>query len=163
MIVTTSSARSKQAVLPTDRLAIGQILVRLVREFRTELFERAGADGRFGDIRFPHMHVWGNVGIDGIRLTDLARRSQLSLAACSELVDELQGLGYLERRADPTDGRAKLIYPTRKGRTVLDAAGQAVAEIEQRWRKRLPRGDFDKACRTLDDLVGALESDTDDS
>jgi DNA-binding MarR family transcriptional regulator len=145
--------------LPSDRLAIGQILVRLLYRFRTELFADAEADGRFLDIRFPHLQVWGNIGINGIRLTDLAAKAQLSLAACSELVDELQHLGYLERRPDPSDGRAKLIFPTSKGRDLLDSAGQAVAELEQRWRRNLPRGAFDIACKTLHDLLAALEDE----
>jgi DNA-binding MarR family transcriptional regulator len=143
--------------LPRDRLAIGQLLGRLLHQFRAELFAEAQADGQFADIRFPHLQVWGNVGIDGIRLTDLAAKAQLSLAACSELVDELQHLGYLARRPDPSDGRAKLIFPTPKGREALDAAGRAVGELEQRWRKLLPRGDFDSACRTLQALLVALE------
>jgi DNA-binding MarR family transcriptional regulator len=145
--------------LPRDRLAVGQLLGRLLHQFRTELFARAQVDGRFVDIRFPHLQVWGNLGIDGIRLTDLAAKAQLSLAACSELVDELQHLGYLERRPDPSDGRAKLIFPTSKGREALDTAGQAVAELEQRWRKKLPRGTFDTACRTLHELLAALENE----
>jgi DNA-binding MarR family transcriptional regulator len=144
--------------LPTDRLAIGQILVRLLHHFRTEIFARGEVDGRFVDIRFPHLQVWGNVGIDGIRLTDLAGRAQLSLAACSELVDELQQLGYLTRRPDPSDGRAKLIFPTPKGRKVLDSAGTMVAEIEQEWRDTLPPGQFDHACSTLDELLVLLET-----
>ena len=155
--VATSSKGLPEAALPTDRLAVGQILVRLLQHFRTELLASAGADGRFRDIRFPHTHVWGNVGIDGVRLTELARRAQLSLAACSELVDELQQLGYLERRPDTSDGRAKLIFPTTKGRAVLDAAGQAVAELEQRWRGFLAHGEFDGACRSLNALLIALE------
>jgi DNA-binding MarR family transcriptional regulator len=89
-------------------------------------------------------------------LTDLATKAQLSLAACSELVDELQGLGYLERQPDPSDGRAKLILPTIKGRAVLDAAGEAVADLEQRWREQLAPGDFDRACHTFNDLIGAF-------
>lgn len=147
--------------LPTDRLAIGQLLGRLLHEFRTELFASAEADGRFLDIRIPHLQVWGNLGIDGIRLTELAAKAQLSLAACCELVDELQSLGYLERRADASDGRAKLIFPTRKGRAVLAAAGTAVSELEQRWRTKLPRGAFDRACTTLDHLLGALDEEPD--
>jgi DNA-binding MarR family transcriptional regulator len=150
---------AKSRGLPNDRLAIGQILVRLLHQFRTELFARAESDGRFLDIRFPHLQVWGNLGIGGIRLTDLAAKAQLSLAACSELVDELQDLGYLKRRPDPSDGRAKLIFPTAKGREVLDAAGQAVADLEQRWSKKLPRGAFDIACNTLNDLIVALENE----
>lgn len=47
--------------------------------------------------------------MDGIRLTDLSAWAQLSLATASELVRDLQALGYLERRADGTDKRAKLI------------------------------------------------------
>ncbi len=150
----------KSRGLPTDRLAIGQLLGRLLHQFRVELFARAAEDERFQDIRFPHLQIWGNVGIEGIRLTELAAKAQLSLAACSELVDELQNLGYLLRRPDPSDGRAKLIFPTTRGRDVLDAAGQAVAEMETRWRQKLPSGVFDTACKTLDELLVALEAKT---
>ena len=145
--------------LPDDRLAIGQILGRLLYQFRSELFDSAEADGRFRDIRFAHLQVWGNIGIKGIRLTDLAAKAQLSLAACSELVNELQELGYLERQPDPSDGRAKLIFPTVKGREVLDAAGHAVAALEQRWRERLPPATFDRACHAFNDLIVAFENE----
>ncbi len=141
--------------LPEDRLAVGQLLGRLLHHFRTELF--AERHGRYPDLRYPHLQIWGNVGIDGIRLTTLADRANLGLPACSELVDDLQRLGYLERRPDPTDGRAKLIFPTVRGREVLDAAGLAVADLEQRWRDSLPAGEFDRACRTLDELLRTLE------
>lgn len=140
-------------------MAIGQLLVRLLHHFRTELFAERDRDRRFADLRYPHLQIWGNVGIDGIRLTTLADRANLSLPACSELVDELQHLGYLVRRPDPFDGRAKLIFPTAKGREVLDAAGQVVTELEQRWRQKLPRGAFDSACHTLHDLLAALEDE----
>ena len=141
--------------LPSDRLAIGQLLVRLLHEFRTELLsDPKGAE--FSDIRFPHLQIWGNVGIDGVRLTTLADRANLSLAACSELVNELQELGYLERRPDPSDGRAKLIFPTRAGRRLLDEAGRGVARIEARWRERCEPGEFDRTCATLDALLRSL-------
>jgi hypothetical protein len=87
--------------LPADRLAIGQLLVRLLRQFRAELFEPAAGHG-YPDLREPHLHIFGNLGGDGIRLTDVAARAQLSLATASELVSDLQELGYLERRADGT-------------------------------------------------------------
>src|SRR5829696_5042580 len=94
-----------------DRVAIGQLLGRLLRQFRVELFTPAAERG-YPDVREPHLQIFGNLGVDGVRLTDLAARAQLSLAATSELVNELQDLGYLERRPDPADGRAKRIFPT---------------------------------------------------
>jgi DNA-binding MarR family transcriptional regulator len=145
--------------LPTDRLAIGQLLGRLLREFRSELLA-PGARAGFADVREAHLQIFGNIGIDGVRLTELAARAQLSPAAASELVDDLQALGYLERRPDPTDGRAKLIYPTRRGRRALDAAGDRVAEIEQRWADIVGRSAFDAAMQTLQQLVpGSPEPD----
>ena len=143
--------------LPTDRLAVGQLLGRLLHHFRTELFAERDRDGRFGDLRYPHLQIWGNVGIEGIRLTELADRANLGLPACSQLVDELQDLGYLERRPDPTDGRAKLIFPTPRGREVLDAAGDLVAQLEHRWRELLDPGAFDLACHGLQDLLDGLD------
>ena len=50
-----------------------------------------------------------------MRLTELAARAELSLSATSELVNELEHLGYLHRIPDPRDGRAKLIVPTDRG------------------------------------------------
>jgi DNA-binding MarR family transcriptional regulator len=147
--------------LPTDRLPIGQLLVRLLRQFRAELFEPAGGHG-YPDLREPHLHIFGNLGVDGIRLTDLAARAQLSLATTSELVSGLQRLGYLERRADATDKRAKLIFPTARGRHALDDAGDRVAQIEQHWSQILGPERFANTCHALQDLLDTLTRRNDD-
>ncbi|GAA4159779.1 hypothetical protein GCM10022251_36690 [Phytohabitans flavus] len=141
--------------LPADRAAIGQLLVRLLRQFRAEVFSPAGEAG-YGDLREPHLQIFGNI-YGGARLTELAARAQLSLAATSELVNDLQRLGYLERQPDPQDGRAKLIVPTARGRAALAAAGDRVAEIEERWGELIGPERFATACRALQDLLDALE------
>jgi DNA-binding MarR family transcriptional regulator len=146
--------------LPTDRLAIGQLLIGALRGFRRELFAGAVAGG-YPDLREPHLQIFGNLGIEGIRLTDLAARAQLSLAATSELVNDLQDLGYLERRPDPTDGRAKLIHPTARGRQALNDAGDRVAEIEQRWAGLVGQRRFDSAARTLQHIIDYAAVDAD--
>jgi|SRR5215204_2826316 DNA-binding MarR family transcriptional regulator len=141
--------------LPVDRLAIGQLLVRLLRQFRAELFAPAAARG-YPDLREPHLQIFGNLGVDGVRLTQLAARAQLSLAATSELVNDLQDLGYLERRPDPADGRAKRIFPTPRGRRALDDAGDRVAEIERHWSRIVGPDRFADTCRTLQELLDKL-------
>ncbi len=151
---------SSSPSLPNNRLAVGQLLGRLLHHFRLELFEQPDA-AEFVGLRFSHLAIWGNVGVDGIRLTALADRANLSLAACSEQVSELERLGYLERRPDPADGRAKLIHPTPRGRQLLDAAGGEVARLEHRWRQHCPPHTFDQACRTLDQLLQQLNTERD--
>jgi DNA-binding MarR family transcriptional regulator len=147
---------AKSIALPTDRQAVGQLLARLLREFRHDL-AAPRAEAGFGDIRDPHMQIFGNVRMGGVRLTELADRAQLSLAATSELVNDLEEMGYLVRRPDPADGRAKLIDLTERGRDAMFAAGHRVADIEQRWSKLVGTKDFGHMCRTMQRLLDELD------
>jgi DNA-binding MarR family transcriptional regulator len=139
-----------------ERLAIGQLLVRLLREFRDDL-AAPRADAGYGDIREPHFQIFGNIRMGGIRLTELADRSQLSLAATSELVNDLAEMGYLTRRPDPADGRAKLIDLTERGRDLMGLAGERVADIEQRWSAVVGARNFTQMCRTMQRLLDELD------
>jgi DNA-binding MarR family transcriptional regulator len=144
--------------LPSDRLAIGQLLVRLLRLFRDDLASPAAQRG-YPDIREPHYQIFGNIRMGGIRLTELASRAQLSLAATSELVNDLEALGYLARRPDPADGRAKLIDLTRRGQSLLGDAGDRVADIEGRWSGVVGATRFDEMCTSMQRLLDALDPD----
>ncbi|MFJ8476770.1 MarR family winged helix-turn-helix transcriptional regulator [Kitasatospora sp. NPDC094011] len=52
------------------------------------------------------------------RLTELAKTEQISQPGLTQLVTRLERDGLLERRRDPTDGRAVLIHITEEGRRV---------------------------------------------
>lgn len=142
--------------LARDRLAIGQLLVRLLREFRDDLAAPRAAAG-YGDIREPHLQIFGNIRMGGIRLTELADRAQLSLAATSELVNDLAELKYVTRRPDPADGRAKLIDLTKRGRELMGYAGDRVADIEHRWSAVIGVANFEQMCATMQRLLDELD------
>ena len=57
----------------------------------------------------------------------------MSRQAMGELVDDLEDLGYVERRADPSDGRAKLVVLTGKGEAAMADGIAAVVDLEARW------------------------------
>ncbi|TVZ76590.1 DNA-binding MarR family transcriptional regulator [Streptomyces sp. BK340] len=52
------------------------------------------------------------------RLTDLVRTEQLSQPGITQLVTRLERDGLVERRPDPTDGRAVLVHITEEGRKI---------------------------------------------
>jgi DNA-binding MarR family transcriptional regulator len=139
-----------------DRLAIGQLLVRLLREFRDDL-AAPRAEAGYGDVRETHFQIFGNIRTGGIRLTELADRAQLSLAATSELVNDLVDLGYLIRRPDPEDGRAKLIDLTERGQALMADAGGRVADIERRWSDIVGERNFAHLTRTMQRLLDELD------
>src|SRR5919108_2976877 len=48
----------------------------------------------------------------GCRMGELARRLGVTRAAVSQLADQLQALGLIERTSDPEDRRAVVVVPT---------------------------------------------------
>ena len=84
-----------------------------------------------------HSAVFAQIDPDGSRLTELARRANMSPQAMGELVDELEQLGYVVRRPDPTDRRAKLITLTRKGHECIAAGIATIDGIERQLTDRL--------------------------
>lgn len=72
---------------------------------------------------------------EGSRITDLARALDVSKNAVSQLVTELEELGYLERVSDPADARAKIVRYTTRGKALIAdarAIGERLnAEIEE--------------------------------
>ncbi|MET7339188.1 MarR family transcriptional regulator [Nonomuraea sp. NPDC005650] len=53
-----------------------------------------------------------------MRLTDLTRTEQVSQPATTQLVTRLERDGLVERRPDPSDGRAVLVHITEAGRRI---------------------------------------------
>ncbi len=132
--------------------------MRMLRQFRVELLRRMHEAG-YTDARDPHMQVFGNIDRQGTRLTDLAARANMTRPSMAELVDDLEAKGYLERRPDPDDRRAKLIYLTPSGRQAVRTAIQNVKEMEKDYARRVGEKRFEEMCRALQDLLDDLTQD----
>jgi DNA-binding MarR family transcriptional regulator len=72
-----------------------------------------------------------------VRLSELSRLTGLEPALISREVRELSATGHVQRRADPTDGRAGIVALTSKGRRTSEAyraaADEIMAEILSSW------------------------------
>jgi DNA-binding MarR family transcriptional regulator len=84
-----------------------------------------------------HSAVFAQIDPAGSRLSELARCANMTPQAMGELVDELESLGYVVRRPDPTDRRAKLIVLTRKGRRCVEAGRVTIEGLEDEITRRL--------------------------
>jgi DNA-binding MarR family transcriptional regulator len=138
-----------------SRLHIGQLLTQLTRLFQADLFERLMAAG-LEDARVPHTHVTAYIKAEGSRLTELAAMARMTLPAMSELVDDLQRIGIVERRPDPSDGRAKLICLTDAGWDAIRTAQRIIGEIEADYGAVVGVERFAATAQTLDELLREL-------
>jgi DNA-binding MarR family transcriptional regulator len=116
-----------------------------------ELTQQLHAAG-YTDITAAHHPVFENIDRHGTRVTVLAARTGLTRQSVGELVDVLERRGYVERQADPTDGRATLVVLTDNGRTLVRHAIAEIREIETTWSGR-----YRSAAPDLD-LRAVLES-----
>jgi DNA-binding MarR family transcriptional regulator len=98
--------------------------------------ERRLAETPYSDIRISHGCVFGNIDPDGSRLTDLADRARMTKQSVGEVTSDLEQRGYVERVPDPSDGRAKIIRLTERGRAAQALGVGLIDEIEQEWAER---------------------------
>ncbi len=89
-----------------------------------------GVVGSGHPIKPSHSAVFAQIGEDGSRLTELAVGANMTPQSMGQIVDELEDLGYVVRRPDPTDRRAKRIVLTAKGRKAVAAGEVAVQGLE---------------------------------
>src|SRR4051812_9947223 len=116
------------ATPPKRRRNLGLLLREPYRMANEELHRRI-ADGGHPDVRLPHGDVFAYLDDGGTRVTELARRAQITKQSMGELVAHLERHGYVERVADPVDRRAKLVRATARGSEVYAIARKAVADI----------------------------------
>src|SRR4051794_15371099 len=89
----------------------------------------AGLDG----IRPPHANVFPFVPDQGIQVSELARLTSMRKQSMAEAVEQLERAGYVERRPDPADRRARLVFLTERGHRVRSVAIAAGRRVEQDW------------------------------
>ncbi|TDC06647.1 MarR family transcriptional regulator [Nonomuraea longispora] len=110
---------------------LGILAARLLFSLQREVFARLAERGH-GDVRPRHGAILAYLDAGGVRATELARLSGRHKQIVGRLVDELETLGYVERRPDPADRRAKLVVPTERGLDQQRQADDIIAAIERR-------------------------------
>jgi DNA-binding MarR family transcriptional regulator len=117
--------------LVTD-LHLARLLQRALRGVQAAYIERLQRRGHPG-VRTGHIPVFAGIEPDGTRITDLAERGGMTRQMMGRLVRELESLGYLDTRADPTDQRAVVVTMTERGAALGAEAAAVIAELEHEY------------------------------
>jgi DNA-binding MarR family transcriptional regulator len=134
---------------------LGILAARLLFAVQDELYTRLEEAGH-GELTRLHGAVIAHLDEEGTRATELARRSGRHKQVIGRIVDELEELGYVERRPERADRRAKLVVPTERGREVMRFSDDVIRGIERRLAASLGKTTFDEFQRTLRAVVDSL-------
>jgi DNA-binding MarR family transcriptional regulator len=86
---------------------------------------------------------------DGMKQAALAGDLDLTRVAIGGLLDRLESGGFVERRADASDGRARRVFLTRAGAKLVNTIRAGVERIELEILDRIPEKDLNQAAATL--------------
>ncbi|TCU06062.1 MarR family protein [Rhizobium sullae] len=138
---------------------IGRRMNEAVRLFEGRIIDNLRSNGH-SELTAAHINLTRNLDEDGTRLTELARRASLTKQSMSELVDQVEQTGLIEKRRDPSDGRAKLVCFTEKGLEWLEAFQESLEVAEKEMRDELGSAMVDLMIEVLGKYVENQTVDT---
>jgi MarR family transcriptional regulator for hemolysin len=94
---------------------------------------------------------------DGVRQKELATAMSIEGPSLVRLLDSLERRGFIERREDENDRRARGIYLTRAGRDLAVRAARIGNGLQKRLLESVPAADLDICERVLETLERELE------
>lgn len=129
---------------------VGALLRLCWQRVRAHLFEQVRAAG-FMDLQEAHFAVFSYPLPQGVRPSDLARQLNASRQATNYLIGQMEGLGYLERRAVSGSDR-RLIFLTDRGLQVAEVIYATLREVQAAWAREVGAerfGDFMEVLKKL--------------
>jgi DNA-binding MarR family transcriptional regulator len=93
---------------------------------------------------------------DGMTQTALAADLDLTKVAIGGMLDRMETTGFVERRADQNDARARRVYLTRAGAKLVSTIRQSVEAVELEILSRIPDAALEQATETLRTLKETL-------
>lgn len=131
-----------------DEPTLGVLMFIAHRAMETRVLG-ALAEAGFDDVTPAQARVFERVGPRGTRLTELAEQAQVTKQTAGFLVDQLERAGYVERRPDPTDARARLVCIAPRGKKAVRAAAAVERQVEAEWAAHLGPRAFEQLGRSL--------------
>src|SRR3954466_15582119 len=145
---------------PVDEAALralgrAHLAKRLTRALRaTQQAANAGMAARgHGAVRPADVAVFVNIDAAGTRISELARRAEMTTQGMAKLVHSLEAAGYVATARDPADARATLVRLTELGVRFCDDAQDVMRAFEAVLEARLGAGRVDELRALLDELA----------
>jgi DNA-binding MarR family transcriptional regulator len=137
----------------------GILLLLADQEFVRELRAAVAAEG-FDDQGRSDGYVFRTLDAGPTTITGLAGRLSVTKQGASQIADDMERRGYVERRPDPTDARARLLHLTARGEAALATARKFHQNYEHRLRRRFGDEAVDAMRDVLTEMAGEAQAST---
>lgn len=122
--------------MSTRELPTALLMYIASRHAEGRVYEAVAAHG-YDDVTLAQSRLLMGIDDGGTRLSVLAERAMVAKQTATALVDKLEQAGYVERVADPTDGRARLVRLTSRATAAMPIARSEEQRIEAEWEAHI--------------------------
>jgi DNA-binding MarR family transcriptional regulator len=149
----TTAQEVEAGPAPATRENLGFLLAKASQRWNELLYERFVARGypevrpAYGSILVPLFEE------DGLRMGELGRRARLAKQTMTTMVRLLEREGLVRREPDPADGRASLVFLTRRARQFRPVADDVLGELDEMVGSRLSRDQRMALKRALKEVI----------
>jgi DNA-binding MarR family transcriptional regulator len=140
------------------RPVIGLLLRLLYQEYARDI-DTALKEAGFGDLRPPHANVFPFVPPEGITVSAIAELARVRKQTMAEAVDQLERMGYVERRPNPADRRSRLVFLTERGASVKPVTHATAELVEKHWAKLTSADELESVRASLLRLLTELKAE----
>jgi DNA-binding MarR family transcriptional regulator len=119
----------RESLEVAKRASTLQVLFKVARLLDELALARIGAQ-RGLTLRRSHTQLLPHIDLDGTKMSVLAERLGVSKQAVTQLVDDLEGFGVVERVPDPEDARSRRVVFTARGRKGFFEGLATLGELE---------------------------------
>ena len=149
-------ARRTAAASPSDADAVqmSRHLIGLATAIRRRV--AGGLIERGHTLSPSSTQVIPNLPVEGLGMSELAARLRLTLQRTGQLVARLEDDGYVERIPDPSDGRAKRVVYSVRGRRLVADIEAIMEDVTREFAQTLGKRRFEHLCSELADLDAAV-------
>jgi DNA-binding MarR family transcriptional regulator len=131
------------------------LLLRLAHQQWTFAVDTRLAQEGFDDIKPHHANIFTFVPPEGMQVSQLTELAHVRKQSMTQTVEELEKLGYVERRPDPTDKRGKLVFLTERGKKVSPIARAAGRLVDQHWAELTSPEEIEALRKALRSVLAA--------
>ena len=135
------------------------LLLRLLYQHHAQEIEAALSEAGFGDLRPPHANVFPFVPPEGITVSELAELAGVRKQTMAQAVEQLERMGYVERRPNPRDRRSQLVLLTRRGKSVKPVTHATAARVEEHWAELTSPKELETMRASLTHLLTELRTE----
>lgn len=124
------ASAANESVLAQFSRNLPRHIAGVAQALNERLMAQCVAAGHAG-LRASFNQVLARLNSSGIRIVDIANSCHITQQAAGQLIGELEKLGYVKRKPDNTDKRAKQLILTARGERLLKDCAQLAAQTDR--------------------------------